>query len=359
MIDCGCDEILLPQGSDGVNGKNAYTVTTASFTQQTVGVAVNINVSDTLQSTNQWAIVGQIIRITDAGGDGGWYRVTAITGTTQITAINLDYQPGSSSSGTTIDAGASVSPAGLQGPAGDPGNPGTPGDPGPANNLTIASTSTLAPGTPAFVTIAGAGPGQQQLTFGIPKGESGATLHHSYFANNTFPVPQNTIGGNLFPSQVFAADTLCPTNGSAARIKGSCLFNGTGIKDSARFLSELSFFIGDQASPAAQITPSPTSSGKTPVNFQINDSIDHCYFKFEILIQRVSATQSFITVEWTYSGMGGDNRTRTYIGNSATTGNLNFNSGSLVEFIVKFNTPTFTSTLEARNRGLIVEKITA
>lgn len=357
MIDCGCDEILLPQGSDGVNGKNAYTVTTASFVQPAALSNVTITVSDSLQNTNQWAIVGQIIRVTDASGNGGWYQVVSITGTTQILVTNLDYT-GSSTAGLTIATGAGVSPAGLQGPAGNPGTQGGIGDTGPANTLSIGTVTPLPPGSNPTATIGGSAP-NQTLSLGIPKGESGATLHHSYFANTTFPVPQNTIGGTLFPSQVFAADTLCPTNGSAARIKGSCLFNGTGIKDSARFLSELSFFIGDQASPAAQITPSPTSPGKNPVNFQINESGDYCYFKFEILIQRVSATQSFITVEWTYSGMGGDSRTRTYIGNSTTTGNLNFNSGSLVEFIVKFNTPTFTSTLEARNRGLIVEKITA
>jgi hypothetical protein len=357
MIDCGCDEILLPQGSDGVNGKNAFTVTTASFVQPAALSNVTITVSDSLQNTNQWAIPGQIIRVTDASGNGGWYQVVSITGTTQILVTNLDYT-GSSTAGLTIATGAGVSPAGLRGPNGDPGNPGNNGDPGPPNTLSIDATNTLQPGTPAYVTIAGPAP-NQTLTFGIPKGESGATLHHSYLIDTVSPIAPSTTGGNLFPAQVFAADTLCPSNGSAARIKGSFLLNGTGVKDAARIITNISFLIGDQVNPAAVISPSPTSAGKTPGNFQINESGDYCYFKFEILIQRLSFTQSFITVEWTYSGMGGDNRTRTYIGSSVTTGSLNFNPGSVAEFIIKYDTPVFTSTLEARRRGLIVEKITA
>lgn len=174
MIDCGCDEILLPQGSDGVDGKNAFTVTTDSFPQPAVGSPAAITVSDTLQNTNQWAIPGQVIRITDASGNGGWYQVVSITGTTQISATNLGYA-GSTTTGLTILSGASVSPAGLQGPQGDPGGTGATGDVGPANQLSIppGNVTTLAPGSSATVTISGTAP-NQTLAFGIPSGLPGA-----------------------------------------------------------------------------------------------------------------------------------------------------------------------------------------
>jgi hypothetical protein len=173
MIDCGCDEILLPQGSDGVDGKNAFTVTTAQFTQPDVGNPVTITVSDVLQNTNQWAIPDQIIKVTDAVGEGGWYQVTSITGTTQITATRLDY-PGSSPLGTTIASGAGVSPAGLRGPAGTPGATGGRGDTGPPNQLSsVVSVTTVASTVPASASITGSYP-NQKLNLSIPKGADGA-----------------------------------------------------------------------------------------------------------------------------------------------------------------------------------------
>lgn len=48
----------------------------------------------------------------------------------------------------------------------------TDGEAGPPNVLTVAATNTLAPGTPAAVTIAGSSP-SQALTFGIPAGVAG------------------------------------------------------------------------------------------------------------------------------------------------------------------------------------------
>jgi hypothetical protein len=171
MIDCGCDEILLPQGSDGVNGKNAFTVTTAQFVQPGVGNSITINVSDSLQNTNQWAIVGQIIKITDSASNGGWYQVTSITGTNQITATQLDY-PGTS--GSTILVGAGVSPAGLRGPIGTPGTNGLRGDVGPANQLSSVVGVTQVPSTtPASASISGSYP-NQKLNLSIPKGADGA-----------------------------------------------------------------------------------------------------------------------------------------------------------------------------------------
>lgn len=59
----------------------------------------------------------------------------------------------------------------LQGPPGPKGDPST--VPGPANVLTVASTTTGAPGTQAQVTVSGTSP-SQSLAFTIPRGDTGA-----------------------------------------------------------------------------------------------------------------------------------------------------------------------------------------
>jgi hypothetical protein len=364
MIDCGCDEILLPQGSDGVDGKNAFTVTTVQFTQPNAGDPVTITVSDTLQNTNQWAIPGQIIRITDASSNGGWYRVTSIVGTNQIIAVNLDYQPGSSISPTPILVGAKVSPAGLQGPAGSPGSTGGVGDTGPANQLSIGTVSTVTPGNPATATITGDAP-NQTLNLGIPSGlpgTSGGTLHHSFISSPSITLTPSTFGGTLFDLQTFRSDTLCPTDGSAARIRGSFAAFGSGIKDAARAINDISFYIGNNGTPASivprvSVTPS-NDEDKRPKILNVIGAGDNCHFKFEIIVQRINATNSIITVDWTWSGQDGDNRNRVYIGNSIVTGSLNFNTNSLADFIIKYDTPAFTQVLNVIHRNLTVEKIT-
>jgi hypothetical protein len=65
-------------------------------------------------------------------------------------------------------------PQGPTGPTGPTGSTGSTGPAGPGNVLTVASTTTGAPGTAADVTISGTSPAQA-LAFTIPRGDVGAT----------------------------------------------------------------------------------------------------------------------------------------------------------------------------------------
>jgi hypothetical protein len=366
MIDCGCDEILLPQGSNGVDGKNAFTVTTVQFTQPAANNSVTITVSDTVQNTNQWAIPGQIIRITDASSNGGWYRVTSITGTTQITIVNLDYQPGSSSSPTNILVGAKVSPAGLQGPAGGNGDQGGQGVAGPANELSIGAVSTLTPGSLATATISGTVP-NQTLNLGIPSGQNGqdgrdgGTLHYSYISTTAL-LPSTTPGEVVF-SETFTANGLCPNNGDAAKISGSFFATGLSVIDASRRIANLNFYIGDPTSslvdivPKASVTPSNDQSFR-PRDLGLNDPGDYGHFGFEIRINRVSVTQSIITVSWEWSGLKTTFFKKMFLSNSLTTGSLNFNTSSNIGFQIKIDAVYTFAGISINNRNLIVEKIT-
>jgi hypothetical protein len=303
MIDCGCDEILLPQGSDGIDGKNAFTITTAAFTQPAAGSNVTINVSDVQQFTNQWAIPGQIIRITDSAGRGGWYRVVSLTGTTQITITNLDYA-GSSPTPTTISANAGVSPAGLQGPQGSAGGQGGQGSAGPPNVLSIppGGVTTLAAGQPATVSITGTSP-NQQLTFGIPSGmfsskilysdySNGANYstisnYTSFFGAGTPPTFQSLLAA---PLSINAAD-LCPNDGDFATIKVVARLNVTSNPKNY-FLTAWRFKIN-----SVIIGPDPsdnsTINSSVPIVF-VNMSKAYQtgvrYIELELIIQRVTST---------------------------------------------------------------------
>lgn len=374
MIDCGCDEILLPQGSDGVNGKNAYTVTTASFVQPAVGVAVTINVSDTLQSTNQWAIPKQIIRITDSAGNGGWYQVTAITGTTQITATNLDYT-GSSLQGTTIAAGAGVSPAGLQGPQGDPGSPGSPGATGAVNTLSIlpGGVTTLNPGDNATATISGDAP-NQTLSLGIPRGNPGAdgsgTLQWQYINNASVTVPNGTTYFAIVPSSGFDSNgSLCPNDGDAfratffasavaitgggfggARVIGNTfniqlqLAAGAGTNQNIEYLSNDTAYndtLNMWSLPV--VGQNPTVLTADPITF----------FKFELIVQRITSTTAKYFLSW----MSSDPASRPPLSNFYCN-NISFNFNTTAVKQIQVNALGNGSDVRFSRMSLLIEKIT-
>jgi hypothetical protein len=368
MIDCGCDEILLPQGSDGVDGKNAFTVTTVAFTQPAAAASVTITVDNTLQNTNQWAIPEQIIRITDASGNGGWYRVTSIVGTNQIIAVNLDYQPGSSTAGLTIAIGAKVSPAGLQGPAGTTGSTGADGVAGPPIVLNVAPTQTLIPGSDATATLTGGG-GNYTVAFGIPSGLTGqdgsGTLHYS-FTSTTIYTTTTTPGQTIF-SATFATDTMCPNNGDVAKITGSFFSVGNFTSDPSRRIGNLNFYIGDSLGTPADIIPKASvipaiDQSYRPRDLYITNAGNYGHFGFDIRINRISSTQSIITVSWEWNGETASYK-KMYLSNSLTTGSLTFNTGAQALFQVKidpvYDGALFGNSISIDNRNLIVEKITA
>lgn len=118
--DC-CGGLVLPDGPAGVDGQNAYTVTTANFTIPAVGANVSVSVSALGQSTGLWAQVGQVIYIQGAG----YYEVVSATATV-IVAENLGYT-GNAAPTTVIALGAGVSPGGVAGTNGSTGATGAAG----------------------------------------------------------------------------------------------------------------------------------------------------------------------------------------------------------------------------------------
>lgn len=381
MIDCGCDEILLPQGSDGVNGKNAFTVTTASFVQPAALSNVTITVSDSLQNTNQWAIPGQIIRVTDASGNGGWYQVVSITGTTQILVTNLDYT-GSSTAGLTIATGAGVSPAGLQGPQGDPGTQGGQGNDGPANTLSIAATNTLQPGTSAYVLIGGTAP-NQTLTFGIPEGLPGAggkVLYSDYVAGPSYSTISNydsfIISGTLpafqtllsSPLTVNAGD-LCPANGDFAIINVSARLN-VGVNPKSFFLTAWRFKINNVVI-GLDPSDSPTSNAFDPVplvpivflNMIKENNIGIRHIELQLIIYRVSSTTAKIYCKGISGGINDTQLDmffpRTPFFKSNITG-VNFSNTSLpidIEGAMMTNSALTTESATIRIEGITIQTL--
>jgi len=113
MTATGVNETSLPykvkvpgNGSPGVNGKNAYTVMTASFTQPAVGANVLVDVEN-----SDWIAPQQIIFV-DAGG---YYEAISFPSSTQVVLRNLGYSTNALPT-VNIPNGGAVSPGGLQGP---------------------------------------------------------------------------------------------------------------------------------------------------------------------------------------------------------------------------------------------------
>ena len=137
-------------GSDGTDGVNACTSTTADYQQPQSSQSVYVYCADA-----SWMSVGQIVYV--AGG--GYYTVNAISNDhLRATLINLGY-PGNAQAGSTISFPASVSAAGLRGAAGAdgsigptgpagadgaPGATGATGPTGPAGTTDHAALSHLA-----------------------------------------------------------------------------------------------------------------------------------------------------------------------------------------------------------------------
>jgi hypothetical protein len=192
----GCDEITLPLGQDGIDGKNAFTRTTSPFQQPAVGSNVTIDVSNIGQFTNAWASVGQTIYISL----GGWYSVVSIAGSTSITIANLGYV-GNTAVGLTINSNASVSPSG---PAGANGAAGAAG---------------------------GAGSQGSQGASGL----NGTTLLKSVQGNG---IIINTFS-NIAATQTFLANQLCDVNGDKAVLEATITnsaLTGKGMSGEVRVL---------------------------------------------------------------------------------------------------------------------------
>lgn len=120
----GCGNLECGTGPAGLDGQNAFTVTTADFVQPNVGSNVTISVSALGQSTGLFAQTGQVIFVEG----GGYYEVVSATATT-ITMTNLAGY-GNTAPAATVSSPAGVSPAGLIGPTGATGTAGANGTDG-------------------------------------------------------------------------------------------------------------------------------------------------------------------------------------------------------------------------------------
>lgn len=322
---CGCEEISLPLGANGVDGGNAFTFTTGTFTQPAVAGSVVIPASNVGRNNTEWAAAGQVI-IVSVGGAYGFYQVTSKTATS-ITATSL--AGGTIAPTTVVAANATIAPSGQVGPAGAPGGTGPAGSTGPA-------------------------------------GPAAGTLQHAYSDTSTRVVPA-TSGFALIPTQTFAADTLCKINGDAARIKGAFQLRGGSVIERGRVVDEIDFFIGKTGVSFSAITPQLSSDLAYNSSLQIRqidmmDLSNFTFISFEIILQRLAAsgaTSSLISLDWKMANVFTGVTTGRFIGSSLNTGSIDFNAGSSIDFGVRSNATYLfpTSIIEVSMANLIVEKI--
>lgn len=103
-ISSGAEVSASAVATDGDDGQNAFTTTTADFTVPAIGDTVAIAVAN-----SQWAAIGQNVFVEGAG----YFEVTAKSDSTHMTIEYLDVG-GNTNAGNNIVSGAEVSPAGPQ-----------------------------------------------------------------------------------------------------------------------------------------------------------------------------------------------------------------------------------------------------
>jgi hypothetical protein len=129
-------------GTDGAAGANAFTLTTSDFVIPAVAASVTVAVAN-----NSFMAVGQTVFASD-GTDVGSFQVVSLTGTTTASLKFMGYT-GDSAPGATINAGAKVTPSGVQGTS-------------PSTPISIANGGTAAATKAAAQTSLGVG--QNALT---------------------------------------------------------------------------------------------------------------------------------------------------------------------------------------------------
>lgn len=92
-------------GSDGAAGANAFSTTSAGYTQPAVGATVVVTVV-----SSAWAIIGADAYVQN----GGYYLVTAIADATHVTLQNRGYT-GNAAPTTVIGSGQRISLSGIKG----------------------------------------------------------------------------------------------------------------------------------------------------------------------------------------------------------------------------------------------------
>lgn len=117
-MGCGCEDNTTL--TTGIDGYNAFTITTASYVQPAVNTNVTVSVSNNGQYTGVWAIPDQTIFI----DDGGYYIVVSATATSLTIKYQTDYATFNQSltaAAGTVATNRKVSPAGKKGEDGSTG----------------------------------------------------------------------------------------------------------------------------------------------------------------------------------------------------------------------------------------------
>lgn len=119
-VDCSCacpavETVLVPgtggdPGTNGTDGLNVFTITSADFVVPAISSPVTVTVND-----STWMVVGQNVFVQGAG----YFSVASKPSSTSASLTYLDYS-GNTAAGNTITAGAGVSPAGTQPAINDP-----------------------------------------------------------------------------------------------------------------------------------------------------------------------------------------------------------------------------------------------
>jgi len=181
-----CNEITIPTG---VDGENAYTVLTASYTQPAVNTNVTISVSNTGQYSTGWCAIGQLIYV----ASGGYYEVVSKTSTTitiKYTASYTTYNQSLTAAAGTVPNSGVVSPGGLVGATGATGSAGSNG----TNGTTVLATYNSSTGT------------------GTPASLIETTLF-------TYSLPANTLATNGSELELYFLITTTTANNVTYRIK--------------------------------------------------------------------------------------------------------------------------------------------
>lgn len=117
-MSCSCNNSSTL--TNGIDGYNAYTVTTAAYTQPAVNTNVTISVSNNIQFTGSWATAGQTIYV----DTGGYYIVVSSTATSITMKYEADYATYNQSltaAAAVVATNKGVSPAGKKGEDGTNG----------------------------------------------------------------------------------------------------------------------------------------------------------------------------------------------------------------------------------------------
>lgn len=205
-------------GNSGLNGGNAYTTTTANFVVPAQGSAVTVAVASTV-----WMQIGQVVFIPGAGN----FIVTTIFGANSV-SLTYAVDPENTNAGVTINAGAGVTPSGLNGTDGTNGSNGfthtTVNFVVPALDgvvlVTVADTSFMFSGQ--FVNVVGAG---VFLVTGVPTGTTVNLKYLNFVGNtnsgNTIIQPalvSPTNPGVVAPQSFYAAGAAYSLTNSSANV---------------------------------------------------------------------------------------------------------------------------------------------